>query len=107
MEFRPGTYTEGHDASMREVRRRYALEPSRTYFLTLCFAEGGEFKGRYSFDVEAANGSRYQFTSKEEPGIRKAVSARDGESLVDAMIRYLRGHQGKQLEAAVSFRCPR
>ena len=105
MGFSLGTYAEERDASMREVRRRYALEPSRTYFLTLCFAEGGEFKGRYSFDVEAANGFRYRFTSREEPGIRKAVGARDGESLVDAMARYLRGHEGKQLEAAVSFRC--
>lgn len=107
MEFQPGTYIEEHDDSTREVRRRYALEPSRLYFLTLSFTEGGEFKGRYSFDVESANDSHYQFTSKEEPGIRKAVGARDGESLVDAMTRYLGTHEGKQLEAAVSFRCTR
>lgn len=107
MGFQPGTYTEERDASMREVRRRYALEPSGTYFLTLSFTDGGEFKGKYNFEVEAADGSRYQFTSKEEPGIRKAVGARDGESLVDVMTLYLRGHEGKQLEAAVSFRCAR
>ena len=35
------------------MRRRYALEPSRTYLLTLCFAEGWELKDGYSFDVEA------------------------------------------------------
>lgn len=92
---------------MREMRRRYVLEPSSTYFLTMCFSEGGEFKGRYSFDVEAANSSRYKITSKEEGSIRKAVDARDGENLIDAMTRYLRSHEGKQLEAAVSFRCAR
>ena len=107
MGFQPGTYTEEYDASMREVRRRYALEPSRLYFLTLSFTEGGEFKGKYGFDVESANDSHYQFTTKEEPSIRKAVGARDGESLVEAMARYLGSHEGKQLEAAVSFRCAR
>lgn len=80
---------------MREVRRRYALEPLRLYFLTLYFSEDGGFKGKYSFDVESASDSHYQFTSKEEPRIRKAVDARDGESLVDAMTRYLQSHDGK------------
>lgn len=92
---------------MREVRRRYSLESSGLYFLTVYLGEDGGFKGRYSFDVESANDSHYQFTSKEKPSIRKAVDARDGESLIDAMMRYLQSHEGKQLEAAVSCRCSR
>lgn len=107
MEWIPGTYIEERDETMREVRRRYSLEPSSLYFLTLSFTEGGSFTGKYSFDVEATNDSHYQITSKEEGSIRKAVDARDGESLVDAMVRYLQSHEGKQLEAAVSFRCAR
>lgn len=67
--------------------------------------ENGEFKGKYSFDVEAANDSHYQFTIKEEAGIRAALGALDGESLVNCMARYLKTHSGRQLEAIIDFRC--
>lgn len=75
------------------------------YFLTLYLSEFGEFTGKYSFDVEAADDSHYIFTTKEEAYIRAAIGAEDSETLADAMVRYLKTHTGSQLEAAVEFRC--
>lgn len=105
MERKPGTYIEERDDLMHETRRRYALDSTGPYFLTLSFADDGSFMGKYSLDVEKADDSHYGFTSDEERSIREAIAATDGETLVDAMIRYIRDHDGEQLEAEVGSRC--
>ena len=98
-------YHDRYDDSLGLIYRKYSLEPTRLYFLTLYLDPSEKFTGEYSFDVEAASDSHYQFTTREEGSIRTAIGAHDGETLSDAMARYLQSHDGKQLEAAVRFRC--
>ena len=100
-----GKYEDHHDVSLKKIQRRYQLEPTRLYFLTLFLREDGTFSGKYSFDVEAADDSHYVFTTKQEAYIRAAIGAEDNETLAEAMVRYLKTHTGGQLEAAVEFRC--
>ena len=93
-----GTYRDRRDTSMGLIHRQYQLEESCTYFLTEYLDERGVSEGRYSFDIELAHDIHYSFGRAQEPLVRQQIGAREGDSLAEAMIAFLRTSSPSDLE---------
>lgn len=92
-----GTFREHRDTTMHIISRQTQLEEDRYYFLTEYFNEDGTPTGKYSFDIEAAHDSHYEFTENEVPELRRMMGARADSPLADEMIAFVRRCSGGAL----------
>ncbi len=99
---------EWFDSSEKKYHRRYQLEPSRLYFQTVYTSEDEEFLG-YSFDVEEASDSHYQFGVKGEKRLRRKLGyEEDDGTLAEVLVDYFsKGGSGAVLENAAYLSCDR
>ncbi|MCM1060266.1 MAG: FHA domain-containing protein [Eubacterium sp.] len=82
----PGSYEISYDRTLKKYCKTILLEKTRYFFLSMFYSQNGTFEN-YSFDIEAANDSHYEFGLQGEEKLKHFLSADTNISLSKVLIK--------------------